>query len=87
MKKHRATSFTRLLLFLIVFLPIAWVAINVAKGDDPLVEFKKAVGISTDKAKTNYPKSSEELTIEMQRTEIENLKKELELCKEAQENQ
>ena len=87
MKKHRATSFTRLLLFLIVFLPIAWVAINVAKGDDPLLEFKRAIGVNTEHSKTSYPKSSEELTIEMQRTEIENLKNELELCKQAQGNQ
>lgn len=86
MKKHRATSFTRLMLFLIVFLPIAWVAINLAKGDDPLVEFKKAIGMSNESKEANYSKSSEELTIEMQRTEIENLKNELELCKQAQQN-
>ena len=87
MKKHRATSFTRLILFLLVFLPITWVAINMIKGDDPWLELKKAVGMSTDQKKINYPKSSEELTIEMQRTEIKNLKNELELCQKARENQ
>lgn len=85
MKKHRSTVFTRLLFFLIIFLPLAFIGVTISKGKDPMIEFKRLIGQRTnsEESSTNYTKSSEDLTIEMQRKEIEILKKELEICKQS----
>jgi hypothetical protein len=89
MKKHRTTVFTRLLIFLLVFTPLAYVGVNYAKGKNPLTELKTLFGVKQNMQEQNTrdvpykSKSKEELTIELQRTEIENLKKELEACKQA----
>lgn len=89
MKKHRTTVFTRLIIFLLIFTPLAYFGVNYAKGKNPLTEFKALFDVNQDKQETNSrdiphkSKSKEELTIELQRTEIENLKKELEACKQA----
>ncbi len=80
MKKHRSTVFTRMLFFLLIFTPIAYIGVMFSQGKNPVDEVKNLINKTTDK--TNYSKTSEELTIEMQRSEIENLKKELKMCKE-----
>ncbi|MFT5998710.1 MAG: hypothetical protein ACI81P_001164 [Neolewinella sp.] len=45
MAKTRMTGFSRLLLFLILFLPLAFVGISYAKGEDPIANFKDLVGM------------------------------------------
>ena len=45
MAKTRMTGFSRLLLFLLLFLPIAFVGISYAKGEDPIANFKDLVGM------------------------------------------
>ena len=89
MKKHRTTVFTRLMIFLLVFTPLAYIGVNYAKGKNPVTEFKALIGANLNKSEGNRrdtphkSKSKEELTIDLQRNEIENLKKELEACKQA----
>jgi len=39
------TGFSRLLLFLLLFLPLAFVGISYAKGEDPIANFKDLVGM------------------------------------------
>lgn len=39
------TGFSRLLLFLLLFLPLAFVGISYAKGEDPIANFKNLVGM------------------------------------------
>lgn len=45
MAKTRMTGFSRLLLFLLLFLPLAFVGISYAKGEDPIANFKDLVGM------------------------------------------
>ncbi|WP_026231750.1 hypothetical protein [Neolewinella persica] len=54
MAKTRMTGFSRLLLFLLLFLPLAFVGISYAKGEDPIANFKNLVGMET----TNYSPST-----------------------------
>ena len=89
MKKHRVTVFTRLVIFLLLFTPLAYIGVNYAKGKDPIVEFKKLISSKQNGTDLNVneapykSKSKEELTIDLQRNEIENLKKELAACKQS----
>ena len=50
MAKSRMTGFSRLLLFLLLFLPLAFVGISYAKGEDPVASFKDLVGMDTTSA-------------------------------------
>ena len=76
MKKHRTTIFTRLLLFLIIFLPISYLLVTYLKGEDSILNKKGDV-----KEVIHESKSTIELTVELQRKEILRLQQELDSCR------
>ncbi len=82
MQKHRATVFTRMLIFLLIFLPLAFIGVTKYQGKDPMVELKKLIGDKNKEQPTNYSKTSEEMTIEILRQEVSDLKTQLIECQQ-----
>ncbi|MFK8163780.1 MAG: hypothetical protein AB8H12_15145 [Lewinella sp.] len=95
MAKTRMTGFSRLLLFLLLFLPLAFVGISYAKGEDPIANFKDLVGMEATShnptasnpapAPTSSSSSSEPATfqnVQDLRDEITQLKVDLAVANE-----
>ena len=76
MKKHRTTIFTRLLLFLIIFLPVSYLLVTYLKGDELILNKKGEVNETIHESKSTI-----ELTVELQREEILRLQQALDSCK------
>jgi hypothetical protein len=55
MPKTKLTPFSRLLLFLLIFVPIAYVGASYYNGEDPVANIKKVLGMDeTNAAATEY---------------------------------
>ncbi|TXF88071.1 hypothetical protein FUA23_16450 [Neolewinella aurantiaca] len=57
MAKTRMTPFSRLLLFLLVFLPLAYFGASYYNGEDPVANIKNALGMN-DSPRTEQPSGS-----------------------------
>ncbi len=47
MAKAKMTAFSRFLLFLLIFIPLAFVGASYYNGEDPVANFKNILGIET----------------------------------------
>lgn len=92
MAKTKLTAFSRLLLFLIIFLPATYFGVSYYKGEDPIANLKKAIGMeNTPTAQTQSlpPAASDPATapatfenVQNLRAELKNLKAELAIAEE-----
>lgn len=94
MAKTKLTAFSRLLLFLLLFLPATWFGVSYYKGEDPIANFKKVIGLTpttTTTAQAPAPATdhSDPATapatfenVQQLRAEIRNLRTELRIAEE-----
>lgn len=92
MAKTKLTAFSRLLLFLIFFLPTTYFGVSYYNGEDPVANIKKVFGmenVPTAQTQTAPPVTADPATapatfenVQNMRAEIKNLKAELAIAEE-----
>ena len=77
--KYKVTPFARLLLFLVLFAPIAYLSASYLQGENGIQNLKDAIGLNT---KTTGQKiTKKEAKIQKLETEISKLKAEIEILR------
>lgn len=92
MAKTKLTAFSRMLLFLIIFLPATYFGVSYYKGEDPVANLKNVLGMEatpTAQTQTAPPATPDPATapatfenVQNMRAEIKNLKAELAIAEE-----
>ena len=92
MAKTKLTAFSRLLLFLIIFLPATYFGVSYYKGEDPVANLKNVLGMENApvaQTQTAPPVTQDPATapatfenVQNLRAEIKNLKAELAIAEE-----
>ena len=93
MAKTKLTAFSRMLLFLIIFLPATYFGVSYYKGEDPIANLKTVLGMEANvpvaQTQTMPPANNDPATapatfenVQNLRAEIKNLRAELAIAEE-----
>ncbi len=93
MAKTKLTAFSRMLLFLIIFLPATYFGVSYYKGEDPIANLKNVLGMEANapaaQTQTMPPANDDPATapatfenVQNLRAEIKNLRAELAIAEE-----